>query len=175
MDVLLIGDSLIAWHDWQGALPGHRVAALGIPGETVGELLARLPAIRGRKSRADAVVVMIGTNNLAMGDLFFLPQWEELAAALRQAYPEAAIVFTSLLPVELAGIDGAAIIRLNRLLADAAGRCRCLFHDLHPDFLDAAGKGDPALFDGDRVHLSPKGYACWVHGLANLLAALPLR
>lgn len=173
MDLLLIGDSLIAYHDWRPALPAHRVTALGVPGETVQGLRLRLPKILARVPRVDAVVVMVGTNNLAMGDLFFFNDCEELIASLAKGYPAAAIVLTSLPPVQLPGLGGDAVPRLNRLLAEAVSRRRGMFLDLYAEFLDAAGGTDRSLFTGDGVHLSPKGYQRWSARLAKLLAALP--
>ncbi|HDH01537.1 MAG TPA: GDSL family lipase, partial [Nitrospirae bacterium] len=44
-DILFLGHSLIEFFDWQTRFPDHRVASLGVAGETVEGLLSRLDGI----------------------------------------------------------------------------------------------------------------------------------
>ncbi|MBW1792222.1 MAG: GDSL family lipase, partial [Deltaproteobacteria bacterium] len=66
--ILLTGDSLIEFFYWQSRCPEFDIANEGIAGETVRGLLYGLPSLEARVEVPDAVVLMIGTNNLAMDD-----------------------------------------------------------------------------------------------------------
>ncbi|MCK5195985.1 MAG: GDSL family lipase, partial [Desulfobulbaceae bacterium] len=60
--ILLTGDSLIEFFDWQSRCPQFDIANEGIAGETVRGLLYGLPFLKARMEVPAAVVLMIGTN-----------------------------------------------------------------------------------------------------------------
>ena len=158
--ILLTGDSLIEFFDWQSRFPRFDIKNEGIAGETVRGLLFALPAIKSRIDIPDAVVVMIGTNNLAMDDYSFLGEYQAIVEKILEWYPDSRVAITSLLPMYLPWLAPDAIQRLNESLQQIAEA-----HDV--DFLDvfsqfrAEGKKERELFLEDGVHLSESGYAVW--------------
>ena len=69
---LFIGDSLIEFFSWQKRFPAEHVYNFGSAGETAEGLLSRLPGIIARTESPDLVMIMTGTNNIAMEDYGFL-------------------------------------------------------------------------------------------------------
>ncbi|HSL39214.1 MAG TPA: hypothetical protein VK857_02495, partial [Desulforhopalus sp.] len=71
IDILILGDSLVADYDWQARIPSERVTTFGMPGIGTANLLSLLPAIKQKVDRAAVIMVMAGTNDLLGGDLHF--------------------------------------------------------------------------------------------------------
>jgi len=163
---LFIGDSLIAYQDWQAVFPALNCLNLGVPGQTIGELVATLPTIMEQNPTANGIVVMIGTNNLVMGDFTLLTGYEELLTSLKQFYPQARMMITSLLPLQLSWLAADTSSRLNEGLASMASQAGADYVDLHDPFVAQVEK---ELFLEDGVHLSTAGYEVWVKVLAEML------
>jgi lysophospholipase L1-like esterase len=161
--LLLLGDSLIEYGDWRRAFPGCRCLNFGVAGETAGGLLHRLPTILQLDDVPDSVVTMTGTNNLAMDDYYFLPQYAEILGQLRNAFPLAKIVATSLLPVPFPWQPATLVPNLNDRLAEICRQVAVFYLDLYSHyshFQDALANG-VTVFDDDGVHLSSAGYDLW--------------
>ncbi len=168
--VLLLGDSLIDYGEWHRRLPGCRIISSGVPGERSAELLRRLSKPRPGDV-ADIVVLMSGTNDLLSGDLDFTAHLEQALLLLRQWFPEAAILLTSLLPFQIsAHIPGLrdSIASVNRELKALAKKQGCHYFDLFSHFEQA----DDDLFDYDGVHLNNRGYRLWARELERYITAL---
>jgi len=58
MRLLFIGDSLIEYFDWQERFPKNAVYNMGVAGETVEGLYARLPVIYTQLDVLDAIFIM---------------------------------------------------------------------------------------------------------------------
>jgi len=170
--LLMLGDSLIEWGDWQGRFPQTTVLNLGIAGESVQGLHRRMPLVLQRVETSDGVVLMSGTNNLAMDDFYFVPHYEEIVRSVKERYPEARIALTSLLPVRFSWLPAASLVlSLNTQLQDMCDRRKVIYIDLHKRFLDSMGKGvDP--FDDDGAHLNHKGYDIWSQSIREIFAWL---
>ena len=158
--ILLTGDSLIEFYDWQSRFPVFDIDNEGIAGETVRGLLYGLPYLKDRVEIPDAVVVMIGTNNLAMDDYGFLGDYQKIIEKLKEWYPEARVAITSLLPLYLPWLAPDAVQRLNESLEKIAEKFGVDFLDVFSQFR-VAGSGERDLFLEDGVHLSDGGYAVW--------------
>lgn len=168
--ILFVGDSLIAYCDWQHHFPGLSCVNLGLPGETVAGCCHQVPQILSRHPQADLVVLMIGTNNLVMSDFAFLADYERLLADLHAGYPEATIVVCSLLPLALAWLAPGAVERLNDLLKELANQDWCVYLDICESFT----AGDTSsCFVEDGIHVSAEGYRRWSALLADWLKTLP--
>ena len=165
--ILLLGDSLIEWGNWQHYFPKSSVLNAGLAGETVQGLQARLASILGRITDPDGVVVMTGTNNLAMDDFYFIPDYEEVLRCLVSSFPETDVAVTSLLPVDFSWQPATVVCSLNDQLREMCGRTGVRYIDLHTRFVDAIGQGSQ-LFDADGVHLAPKGYELWSRVLKEI-------
>lgn len=166
--LLLLGDSLIEYGDWPGGFPDSRCLNFGIAGETVEGLLRRLPAVIQRVEAPDALVIMTGTNNLAMDDFYFVPRYEEILHLLAAAFPGAPLLVTSLLPVVFFWQPATLVPNLNSQLREMCSRLAVGYLDLHRLFLDSMDKGMP-VFSEDGVHLSEAGYALWRTALQKRL------
>jgi lysophospholipase L1-like esterase len=157
---LFIGDSLIEFFNWQKRFPDREIYNFGSAGETAEGLLARLPDIIRRCKSPELIMIMTGTNNLAMEDYGFLTTNESIIDLLQLNCPKTAIVITSLLPVQLYFL-GEAVPRINAHLQDIAREKNILFLNLYPIFLGQDGKPIRDYFEIDGVHLSERGYETW--------------
>ena len=158
--LLLLGDSLIEYGDWQGAFPHTRCLNFGIAGETVEGLLQRLPTIIRQVEAPNATVIMTGTNNVAIDDFYFVPRYEEIVRLLSGAFPQTPLLVTSLLPINFFWQPATLTPHLNNQLREMCRDLAVMYLDLHRRFLDAMDKG-MAVFSEDGVHLSEAGYTVW--------------
>jgi len=163
---LFIGDSLIEFFNWQKRFPDRKIFNFGISGETTEGLLARLPNVIQQVPSPGMVMIMTGINNVAMEDYSFLFTYRELISRLQRAYKQAAIVITSLLPVDLHYL-GDAVPRLNRRLKDTALESKTIYLDLYPLFIDNDARIISSYYEPDGVHLSRAGYEIWAKALAE--------
>ena len=169
---LFIGDSLIEFFRWQKRFPDVKVYNFGSAGETAEGLYSRLPNIIDRVKSPDLVMIMTGTNNIAMEDYGFLFTYEKIIALLQKHYEQATIVMTSLLPIELFFL-GDAVPRVNRKLEDISRSTNTVYLDLYPLFLGEDSKANGAYYEADGVHLSKEGYEVWARALeASVLPSL---
>ena len=169
--LLLLGDSLIEWGDWQSRFPSCSVLNAGVAGETVQGLRQRLPSLLQRVAEPAGVVVMTGTNNLAMDDFYFFRDYEEIARFLVSAFPASEVAVTSLLPVHFPWQPATVVATLNGQLREMCGRTGVRYVDLHTPF-EACRNREVALFEADGVHLAPAGYALWSKVLKEVFAWL---
>ena len=165
---LFMGDSLIEFFNWQERFPDREVFNYGIAGETAEGLLARLPNIINRAQSPDLVMIMTGINNVAMEDYGFLFTYEKIITRLREAYGQATINMTSLLPVDLFFLSD-AIPRINRRLKKIAENNNILYLNLYPLFIDENSRAITSCFEADGVHLSAEGYEIWARALENTI------
>jgi beta-glucosidase len=184
VNLLFLGDSIIqGWDDteaWQEHFAARPAAHFGIGGDGTQHLLYRIEHGEIGRLRPEAVVLLIGTNNLAQND-----RPRDVAAgvgrvvdAVRESLPDARILLLGLLPrgavpsarTEFQPPDPrvAATNDLIRRLAD--GR-RVVFLDIGPAFLDAEGR-IPAPLMPDFVHPSALGYERMAEALEPALAEL---
>lgn len=170
--VLLLGDSLIEYGDWQEQFPACQGLNFGVAGETVQGLVRRVSRVVDRVPEVDGIVLMTGTNNLAMDDFFFLAEYEDIVFTLRKRYPLAGLVVTGLLPLPFPWQAPETVPRMNILLAALAHRQGAVFCDLAAAFTTSEGLPSSDFFAEDGVHFSAKGYACWAKVLARCLPIL---
>jgi len=165
---LFIGDSLIEFFNWQNRFPDHQIINFGQAGETAEGLAARLPGIIKQYEAPDLIMIMTGTNNIAMEDYGFLFTYEKIIIQLQEAYPAAKITMASLLPIELFWL-GDAVPRVNKRLQEISQNMAIYYLDLYPLFLGRDGKQNQAFFEPDNVHLSLEGYEVWSDALEEFL------
>lgn len=169
MKLLLVGDSLIDYFDWQGAFPGHKVWQYGVPGETVQGLLNRTESIIMQACPPDHIVIMTGTNNLAMEDFGFMPVYEKIIDRFTTVFPAAERIVTSLVPVRIPWLADSAVPHMNQHLKDLCLQTDSFFLNIFPGFLGENGLQRRVFFMEDGVHLSIQGYKIWAAALANHL------
>lgn len=161
---LFIGDSLIEFFNWQARFPGEQVHNFGSAGETAAGLLSRLPNIISRVRAPDLVMIMTGTNNIAMEDYGFPTTYKKIVSLLQENYKQTAIVMTSLLPIGLFFL-GDAVPRVNKKLKSIAAKMNIAYLDLYPLFLEDDETPISTYYAADGVHLSDAGYEVWARAL----------
>jgi len=164
--VLLLGDSLIEYGDWEILLPNYRTINRGSAGETVGGLAGRLVDDINSMDDPDWIVILSGTNNLLMGDHTFPAVFETMLPLLRQFCPQTEITVIGLAPMQMVlnAVDDA-----NSWLEKIALEAECRFLDLSGPFhLQCRPVGNPCfLMDG--VHFGPHGYKVLAGAVGDML------
>jgi lysophospholipase L1-like esterase len=166
--ILILGDSLVADHDWQARMPSFKVDNLGVPGATAADLLASLPAVKSQSADAEVIIVMIGTNDLLIGNDDYLAQLKNILVELSHDHPAAEILVNSLLPMDLPHLPYNSISSLNTHIEALTMRTGCCFLDVHRRFVAS----DKQLFQEDGVHLTAAAYAIWERALLEHIAFL---
>jgi lysophospholipase L1-like esterase len=166
--LLLVGDSLIEYGDWPELLPGREIVNLGRSGEAVEELRERAPNLVTRHPPPDLVLVMIGTNNVAMERFDFLEPYADILKIFRATWPETVLVVNSLLPMALNYLAPETIPRLNERLRRLAERQNARYLDAWRAMVDQNDLALPEVLE-DEVHLTAQGYRLWADTLAELL------
>lgn len=165
-DVVMLGDSLTASGDWNGAFPGLPIRNRGISGERARDTRRRIQEIT--QAKPASVFIMVGTNDIADGTE--LPVIATDVAAildlLDDASPGTRVVLQSLLP--RSDRLNSRVGELNLLLRRHAADRQVTYIDLHHDFADHRGKlrSDLAI---DGVHLNGAGYALWADRLRPVM------
>ena len=169
--LLLVGDSMIEYGDWPTLLPGREVVNLGRSGESVEELRERAKNIVRRQGGADLLLVMIGTNNVAMERFDFTGAYGEILATFRTAWPGAVLVVNSLLPMDLDYLAPETVARVNDGLRRLAEREGAHFLDAWRSLADRNNQPLPGVLE-DEVHLTALGYRLWAACLERFLKDL---
>jgi lysophospholipase L1-like esterase len=172
LTIFFLGDSLTEFFDWQQRFDQHEVLNLGLAGETVQGLSARIRRIIGNASAPDVLFIMTGINNVVMDDYEILGQYRRILKSLKTAYPSTTIVIQSILPVTMWG-DNCKIDEINRLLIGIACELKILFLDVYSCFIDETGSPHEEYLQEDGVHLSEKGYEVWSAKVDEFLHHLP--
>lgn len=153
--MLLLGDSLIEYGDWDLLLPGYRTINRGMAGETAGGLAGRLIEVINEVDDPDRIVILSGTNDLLLGDHSFPSVFETMLPRLRQFCPHALILVIGLAPMRMV-LD--MVEDMNSRLEKIVLECGCRFVDPAAPFaLQCRPVGNPC-FLADGVHFSPHGY-----------------
>jgi lysophospholipase L1-like esterase len=169
MNILFLGDSLVEYHDWAERLPGHRVANLGIAGESVQGLLSRVIRIGEVFPEADMIFIMTGINNIAMGDLDITGYYKVILDKLRARYSGADLYIHSLLPAAVDFISPQDVLDVNHALRSLAQEQAATYIDLHSRFTDAQGAAIREYLVDDGVHVSRAGYDVWACLIAEIV------
>jgi lysophospholipase L1-like esterase len=168
-NLVFIGDSLTQWCDWERRFPGHQVANLGLSGETVEGLLARLPRIRARTGSPGFIFLMTGINNIANEENDIIGPYLEIVRNLTTWYKRSKLVVQSILPVELTWIDNTIIKDINRELEKLAREYNVEYLDVYGLFVDAKGNTNDGYISDDGVHLAARGYDAWAKEVERFL------
>ncbi len=157
------------WFDWQRRFPEYAVDNLGISGEPVEGLLARIELIRGIIENPDYLFLMTGINNISFEQHDFVGPYREIVRNLTTWYPSSAVVVQSILPVSLEWIS-------NEVIKDANHRLEQIAHEFHGDYLDvysffvdSRGMPKSGYLQDDGVHLSSTGYDIWANTVESFL------
>ena len=161
MRLLFIGDSLIEYFDWQERFPKNSVYNMGVAGETVEGLYARLQVVYTQLDTPNAIFIMSGINNLAMGHKKFITTYRKIVRGLKKQYKSPRIFVQSLLPVLFPWVSNDEIRDINIQLKKMAEAEKVDYLDINFLFLDREGRTVAAYLLEDGVHVSEKGYRVW--------------
>ena len=163
--VIFFGDSLTEGWDtgvWEHSLAPRGVLNAGVSGDRTDNLLWRLEYGNLAGPQPKAVVLLIGTNDLAYGRS--PPRTAEGIRAnlevLRQHLPEARILLLGLLPRE--ALPDAPlrieVAQVNRLIRDCADDQHVFYAEIG-DVLVTSGGLLSAEISPDQLHFTARGYA----------------
>lgn len=166
--LMLVGDSMIEFFDWQTRFIDLEIKNLGRSGESVEELQDRAFSIVDQNTAPDLLLIMIGTNNVAMESFNFIVSYEGIIETFKEAYPETTLVVNSLLPMELNYLAPDTVARVNSSLESMAAASGALYLDVWSAMVDKTCQVQEGILE-DEVHLSSKGYRVWSIELENFL------
>lgn len=176
--VVMLGDSLTDFGEWQELLGRCDVLNRGIGADTLSRAGARIDTVVALQPRA--VVVMLGINDLLRGRSVeqTLGDHAALIELLHERLPGAHLLVQGLLPVrpgstEKVEIDTALVRRFNeglRAAANSPGRALySSYVDVGAEMIGADGELDSSLTT-DGLHLNGRGYELWRDALTAELA-----
>ena len=169
-DAVFFGDSITCDGNFDELFPEYRIINLGVYGDTVEDLLRRVPQVKAEQPKE--IFLLGGINSLtAYNAEDCLNQYAELLDALRAACPEAKLIVQSVLPVgaevDWDGGINKAVRRFNEGLKALAGERDCPFVDLYALY-EKDGVLDPAL-TRDGVHLNYNAYGPWAEAIRPMI------
>ena len=169
-DLLFFGDSITAWTDFASGFPAAKVVNLGVAGDTITDLLARVPELAAHTPRK---VFLLGGINALRDDSYdeCLEEYDALLSEVQAACPESEIYIQSVLPISRAlaveiGCSIDTIRRFNDAIRAMAERRGMRWLDLWPVF-EREGGLNPVYSD-DGIHLNENGGSAWIAYLRPL-------
>jgi len=173
-DIVLLGNSITFWGEWNLLLNHKHIRNHGIPGDTSFGVLKRLDeAVRGNPS---AIFLLIGINDIGRNfpDSLIARNYERIVRFIKIKSPRTKIFLQSVLPTnptfdKMTHVQQKEknIAYLNSRLQEIARREQINYIDLHSHFTDQNGHLK-AEYTWDGVHLTLAGYRKWVEVLDKL-------
>lgn len=163
---------------WRQSFHGWNAADFGWGGDTTNNILWRLDHDELTGVNPRVIVIMAGTNNLAVQAQ---PAARELLAAdvargieailrrCQQLAPQARIVLMGITPRNDDMGHMPVIRSINARLAALAQANRVKFIDLGGQLADAEGVLLPGMTDADQLHLALPAYGIWAQALRPVL------
>ncbi|MCI5148145.1 MAG: hypothetical protein D3916_01855 [Candidatus Electrothrix sp. MAN1_4] len=174
--LLMLGDSLIEWGDWESLLPDFQVINRGIAGEHTEELSARLSteieAVLAHGPEPEYILIMTGTNNLLMGNIHFPAILASMLPRLTDLCSGSIITLNAIMPMQAQGLTQESIHATNNELRNVAEQSKCCFLDMTTPFTEQCLPVTKPCFLNDGVHLATRGYQVWAQAIQQHLAAL---
>lgn len=170
-DVVMLGDSMILYNEWDEEFPKINVINRGIGGDTTHGLLRRLSDVT--VGQPQTIVLMVGTNDLSMhvSEKEIIENYNLIIDRIHQESPNTKIVMTSVLPINKtirkSKVQNEQIIALNKQLTKVAENQQLPIVQLYDTYLKD-GQLD-AKYTSDGLHLNGAGYRIWVKQLTPYL------
>ncbi len=158
--LLMLGDSLVEWGDWEKHMPGVHVINRGMAGETTEGLAARLIDELINAEDPDAILIQSGTNNLLLGYPHFPAIHSSMVPTIRNFFENCPIIISSLMPMPV--VPEHELAEVNDKLQDITEENdNCFYLDMVPPFEERCLPITQPGFLNDQVHLSTRGYTVW--------------
>jgi hypothetical protein len=163
--IVMLGDSITAYTDWNALLPSFEVANRGIGGDTTEGALERIGSIIAMHPRC--VPVMLGINDLL--DKYSVQQiLQNYIAIIDRLSASGSTVIVQSTLTTLDPSLNASVIDLDRSLAKMCRQSgRCSYLDLNAMVASTGAITDSV----DGIHLGPNSYKIWARTLTPLLDA----
>lgn len=160
--VVFYGDSITCDGNFDELFPDLRIVNLGVYGDTIDDLLRRVPEVRAENPKK--IFLLGGINSLQPDNVEdCLRAYAELLDALRTACPRAELIVQSVLPIgtelDRNGKINEAVRRFNEGIQDLAEQKGITFVNLYAAY-EKDGFLDPTL-TRDGVHLNFNAYGPW--------------
>ena len=173
--VLFVGSSSIRmWHDRLAEdVAPLTVVGRGFGGSNMNDLLHYLDRVV-IPYRPRAVVIYEGDNAIAQGvsPKMIADTFDQVVSAIHDELPGCRVYMLSIKPSPARWEMWPAMLRANRLLAEAcAADDRLTYIDLSTPMLGNDGEPRPELYVKDRLHLTREGYELWRSILRPVLMA----
>jgi lysophospholipase L1-like esterase len=166
--VLLLGDSLVASHDWQHRLTTCQVTNFGTPGVMTSDIFNSLSEVKQQTPHADIIMLMAGTNDILTGNYEFIHTLRRICVTLCQNYPAAEVLITSILPMDLPHLPYNTISSLNCHIEALTMQTGCCYLDIHARLKNLT----IPVFEEDGVHVTKETYEIWSRTLLEHIAFL---
>jgi len=159
-DVVMIGDSLTDWAEWQDMFPAVKIANRAISGDTTEGVLERMPGIYA--VNAQKAFIMLGNNDFTVineePDVVF-GKYSRIIDLLRAHGVRVYVVSTLFCNIKKLESCGAVNVKVNLLNARLAKIPGVVFIDLNNQLSDSRGLKDK--FTEDGIHLTAEAYQVW--------------
>jgi lysophospholipase L1-like esterase len=162
--VVMLGDSITAFADWNALLPSFDIVNRGISGDTTAGVLKRIGSIVAM--RPHCIAVMLGINDIMLGrDLQqTVGDYETIISQLASS-ATTVLAQSTLLPEKDFTRFRQPVIQLNQSIETICRQSSdCRYIDLNPTL---ASSGTIETVDG--IHLTPKSYRLWATAIAPWL------
>ena len=164
-DIVFLGDSITRNGDFRSFFPAKRICNLGCAGDSILNIVARVPMIPtvGPKT----VVVMAGINTLASRSLRqSLQHFQLLLDALGQNCPHSDVIILSVLPVHAKSryCNNRKITLFNTAIQQLAQSRGYSYVDLFS--LYAENGSLPEYHSSDGLHIHPSSYNIWAKAIS---------
>jgi len=161
--IVVLGDSLTQWGDWNSLFPVSNIINCGNAGDTTEDVLNRVG--KAIDSNPKKLFLMIGINDFIQGKsrTAALRNYESILNIIIGHSPAIKVYVQSLLPVNTGMLappfSNEDISNFNNKLKNMAGQKNVEYIDLYTAFLKDGQLARECTADG--LHLSAEGYNRW--------------
>jgi lysophospholipase L1-like esterase len=180
IQVLFVGDSITdGWSGggrevWDKNIEPLKPANFGISGDTTQGVLWRMQNGELENFKAKAIVLMLGTNNLATAPNEDIAEGDRLIVEeFKKHQPQAKILILGIFPRNVPATDPARerIKAINVLLSKLADNKQVFYLDIGDKFLAPDGTLTPEIMP-DALHPNARGYQIWWDAMGPKLMEL---
>jgi len=172
--VLFVGSSSIRMWRTREGFPDLPVINRGFGGSHISDVLHFADRIV-LPYQPKVIVFYAGDNDVAGGKSAqrVRDDYRRFVNLINDRLPQTRLIFVTIKPSGQRWTLWPEMNRANALIRDLCKAAdRLSLADLAPPLLDSEGKPDDDLFLGDRLHLSPNGYAVWNETLRPILSEI---
>jgi lysophospholipase L1-like esterase len=179
IDLLFLGDSITEYwltdgkKSWNNQFTNWRKGNFGISGDTTHGVLWRLNNGELDHINPEAVVLLIGTNDISAGiesPEKIAEHISEIVSLIRKKLPESSILLLGIFPRGQSTDNPARPIvsDINQRIAGLDDGKYVRFLDIGPELTGDDGSISPEIMP-DFLHLSAKGYLIWAEAIKQTL------